>query len=64
VGVEVYAYGEVKAAVLQSRKAKVQPKDRYRAAPGMEAYSLWYESETEARGAVSEALAMNADDAR
>ena len=59
VWIAIYAYGEVKANVIRSRLAKVQPKDSYEQKPGMEAYSLWFATELEARDAVAEALAMN-----
>ena len=59
VGIEIYRDGSVKAAVLRSRKAKYQPSVSYRREPGREVFSLWYETEAEAQGAVQEALAMN-----
>jgi hypothetical protein len=59
VGVEIYADGSVKAAILRSREAKYQPSVSYRKEPGREVFGLWYETEAEAQGAVLEALAMN-----
>jgi hypothetical protein len=59
VGVEMYKDGDVKAAVLRSREAERRPADNCGREPGREVYSLWYESEAEAEGAVLEALAMN-----
>ncbi|MDR1073513.1 MAG: hypothetical protein LBL45_07550 [Treponema sp.] len=55
--VEVYEDGSVKAAVLWSREAETKPADRRVRNPGREVFSLWYESEGEARGMVLEALA-------
>jgi hypothetical protein len=59
VQIEILGDGSVKAAVLRSREAKYQPSAVYRKEPGREVFSLWYESEEDARGAVLEALAMN-----
>jgi hypothetical protein len=58
-GIEIYADGMVLSAVLRSREAKYQPSVRYRKEPGREFFSLWYETEASAQGAVIEALAMN-----
>jgi hypothetical protein len=57
--VEVYEDGSVKAAVLWSRKAESKPADRRVENPGREVFSLWFESEVTAQGAVLEALAIN-----
>jgi hypothetical protein len=59
VGIEIYEDGRVLAAVLRSREAKHQPSASYRKEPGREVFSLWYETEASAQGAVIEALAMN-----
>ena len=59
VGIEIYEDGTVKSAVLRSREAKYQPSVSYRKEPGREVFSLWYETEDAARGAVIEALAMH-----
>jgi hypothetical protein len=59
VGIEIYEDGRVLAAVLRSREAKYQPSAAYRKEPGREVFSLWYETEAAAQGAVLEALAMN-----
>jgi hypothetical protein len=59
VGIEIYEDGRVLAAVLRSREAKYQPSVAYRKEPGREIFSLWYETEEAAQGAVLEALAMN-----
>jgi hypothetical protein len=59
VGIEIYADGRVLAAVLRTREAKYQPPVAYRKEPGRECFSLWYETEAEALGAVIEAKAMN-----
>jgi hypothetical protein len=59
VGIEIYGDGTVKAAVLRGREAEWQPRAVYRKQPGLEAFSLWYETEAEAQGAVVEALAMS-----
>jgi hypothetical protein len=59
VGIEIYEDGNVKAAVLRSREANYQPSAAYRKEPGREVFSLWYETEMTAQGAVLEALAMN-----
>ncbi|MDR1218968.1 MAG: hypothetical protein LBK73_05090 [Treponema sp.] len=59
VQVEVYEDGAVKAAVLGSRKAEAMPRDGHVENPRREVFSLWYESEVTAQGAVLEALAMN-----
>jgi hypothetical protein len=59
VGIEMYADGTVKAAVLRSRVAKYQPRESYRKEPGREVFSLWFRSEDMAQSAVIEALAMN-----
>jgi hypothetical protein len=59
VQVEIYEDGQVLAAVLRSREAKYQPSVSYRQEPKREVFSLWYETEAAARGAVLEALAMN-----
>jgi hypothetical protein len=59
VGIEIYEDGSVKAAVLRSREAEYQPSAAYRKEPGREVFSLWYETEAAAQGAVLEALAMN-----
>jgi hypothetical protein len=58
VGIEIYGDGTVKAAVLRNREAEYQPRAGYRKEPGREVFSLWYEAEEEAQGAVIEALAM------
>jgi hypothetical protein len=57
--VEIYGDGTVKAAVLRSREAKYRPRETWRDEPGREVFSLWYETEAAAQGAVIEALAMN-----
>jgi hypothetical protein len=59
VGIEIYEDGTVKAAILRNRKAKYQPSVSYRKEAGREIFSLWYETEAAAQGAVLEALAMN-----
>jgi hypothetical protein len=59
VGIEIYEDGRVLAAVLRSRKAKYQPQANYRKEPRREVFSLWYETEAAAQGAVLEALAMH-----
>ncbi|MDR1174564.1 MAG: hypothetical protein LBK83_03710 [Treponema sp.] len=59
VGVEIYEDGRVLAAVLRSREAEYQPSASYRKEPRREIFSLWYETEAEAQGAVLEAKAMN-----
>jgi hypothetical protein len=59
VGIEIYADGRVLAVVLRSREAKYQPSVAYRKELGREVFSLWYETEASAQGAVLEALAMN-----
>jgi hypothetical protein len=59
VQVEIYGDGTVKAAVLRSREAKYQPSVSYLKQPGREVFSLWYNSESAAEGAVLEALVMN-----
>jgi hypothetical protein len=61
VGIEIYEDGTVKAAVLRDREAKYQPSASYRKEPRREVFSLWYETETAAKGAVLEALAMNVE---
>jgi hypothetical protein len=58
VGIEFYEDGQVLAAVLRSREAENQPRDSYRNEPRREVFSLWYETEAAAQGAVIEALAM------
>jgi hypothetical protein len=58
VGIEIYADGTVKAAVLRGREAECQPRAGYRKEPGREVFSFWYGTEAEAQGAVTEALAM------
>jgi hypothetical protein len=59
VGIEIYADGTVKAAVLRSREAEYQPRADYRKEPRREVFSFWYGTEASAQGAVIEALAMN-----
>jgi hypothetical protein len=59
VGIEIYADGRVLAAVLRSREAEYRPQAGYRKEPRREVFSLWYETEAVALGAVIEALAMN-----
>jgi hypothetical protein len=59
VGIEIYEDGRVLAAVLRSREAKYQPSVAYRKEPGREIFSLWYETEVAAQGAVLEAKAMS-----
>jgi hypothetical protein len=59
VQIEMYEYGRVLAAVLRSRYVAAIPRDVYVQNPGREVFSLWFESEAEAQGAVLEALAMN-----
>jgi hypothetical protein len=59
VGVEIYQDGSVKAAVLWNREAEYHPQAGYRKEPGREVFSLWFNSEVQAQGAVLEALAMN-----
>jgi hypothetical protein len=59
VGLEIYEDGRVLAAVLWNREAEYQPSAAYRKEPGREVFSLWYETEVMAQGAVLEALAMN-----
>jgi hypothetical protein len=56
--VEAYEDGTVKAAVLRGREAETRPPDICRNEPKREIFSLWYETEAAARGAVVEALAM------
>jgi hypothetical protein len=63
VVVEVYENGTVKAAVLRSRETKYQPSASYRKEPGREVFSLWYETEAAAQGAVLEAKAMEIQEA-
>jgi hypothetical protein len=58
VQIEIYVDGTVKAAVLRNREARYQPSVSYRKEPGREIFSLWYKSESAAKGAVLEALAM------
>jgi hypothetical protein len=58
VQIEIYEDGTVKATVLRSRAAKYQPSVSYKKEPGREIFSLWYETEDTANGAVLEALAM------
>jgi hypothetical protein len=57
--IEVYEDGPVKAAVLRSREAETRPPDSCREEPGREIFSLWYETEAAAQGAVLEAKAMD-----
>jgi hypothetical protein len=57
--VEIYGDGNVKAAVLGNREAEYQPPASYRREPRREVFSLWYETEMAAQGAVIEALAMS-----
>jgi hypothetical protein len=57
--VEIYGNGTVKAAVLRSREAEYRPRQTWRDEPGREVFSLWYETEASAQGAVIEALAMS-----
>jgi hypothetical protein len=57
--VEIYEDGRVLAAVLRNREAEYQPREGYRKEPGREVFSLWYETEAAAQGAVIEALAMS-----
>jgi hypothetical protein len=59
VQIEMYADGAVKAAVVRSREAEYQPQAGYRKEPGREVFSLWYETEAAAQGAVIEARAMS-----
>jgi hypothetical protein len=59
VQIEMYENGTVNAAVLRSREAAAIPRDVYVQNPGREVFSLWYETEAAAQGAVIEALAMN-----
>jgi hypothetical protein len=59
VGIEIYADGRTIAAVLRSREAKYRPSSSYRKEPGREVFSLWYETEAAAHGAVLEAIAMS-----
>jgi hypothetical protein len=59
VGIEIYEDGRVLSAVLGSREAKYQPSVSYRKEPGREVFSLWFNTEDQAHGAVLEALAMN-----
>lgn len=59
--IEIAEAGGVKAAVLWSRTAAAVPRDGYSSKPGWEAYSLWYASEAEARGAVAEARDQSFD---
>jgi hypothetical protein len=59
VQIEMYEDGTVKAAVVRSRKAEYLPRSGYLKDHGREVFSLWYETEAAARGAVLEALAMN-----
>jgi hypothetical protein len=58
VGIEIYGDGRVLAAVLRGLEAECQPRAGYRKEPGLEVFSLWYQTEDEAKGAVTEALAM------
>jgi len=59
VGIEIYEDGTVKAAVMRSRVATIQPADGYRREPRREVYSVWFISYLEAQSAVIEALEMN-----
>jgi hypothetical protein len=59
VGIEIYEDGTVKAAVLRYRLADNQPSDDYKRQPKREVYSVWFNSEVEAHGAVFEALNWN-----
>jgi hypothetical protein len=59
VQIELYADGSVKAAVLRAWTAEAAPQDGCVQNPGREVFSLWFESEAAARGAVVEALAMS-----
>jgi hypothetical protein len=55
----MYGYGAVKAAVVRSREAECLPRTIYRKEPGREVFSLWYDTEKEARDAVIEARSMS-----
>jgi len=59
VVIEIYEDGTTKAAVTRSRLAVKQPADGYVNQPKREVYSIWFESEVEAHGAVAEALGWN-----
>jgi hypothetical protein len=59
VGIEIYEDGSVKAAILRSREADCRPQASYRKEPGREVFSLLYDTEAEAQGAVLEARAMS-----
>jgi hypothetical protein len=59
VQIELYVDGTVNAAVVRNRAAAAMPRDGYVRNPGREVFSLWYEAEAEAEGAVIEARAMS-----
>jgi hypothetical protein len=59
VQIEQLANGTVNAAVVRSRWYVRLPQDTYGAGVGREVWSIWFESEAEAREAVVEALSMN-----
>ena len=59
VGIEIDEDGTVEAAVLRHRLADNQPSDDYKRQPKREVYSVWFNSEVEAHGAVFEALNWN-----
>jgi hypothetical protein len=58
VQIEIYTDGTVKAAVVRSREAKYQPSVQYKRDQRRECFSLWYQDEMAAQGAVIEAKAM------
>jgi hypothetical protein len=58
VQIEISADGTVKAAVIRSREAEYQPSVQYKRDQWREVFSLWYETEAAAQGAVIEAKAM------
>jgi hypothetical protein len=59
VGIEILKNGTVKAAVLRSQEADCRPRAVYMKEPGREVFSLFYDTEAEAQGAVLEARAMS-----
>jgi hypothetical protein len=59
VQIEMYTDGRVLAAVLRNREAAIMPRDVYVHNPERDVFSLWFKTESKAREAVIEALAMN-----
>jgi hypothetical protein len=57
---ETYTDGTVKAAVLGSRLAFEKPSDNYYKDQWREVFVCWFDSDTEARGAVLMALSKKA----